>query len=285
MLGRATSGPDARRIPVRRYALSAAGVAVVALLGLVALLAPLAAPVDPMVMNPRARLAPPSGAHPMGTDQFGRDILSRVIHGTRISLGVGVGSVALSLGVGLALGALAASREGLMDAFVMRGMDVLLAFPAILLALALMAVLGSKPRNVVFAIGLVYLPVFARTARAAILTIKHREFVEAAHALGRADLSRFFRHILPNALAPMLVQASLSVSTAILAEAALSFLGVGTQPPTPSWGGMLSESRAFMEVAPWTAVFPGVAIMVAVLGFNLLGDGIRDLLDPRLRNL
>ena len=270
---------------MRRYALSAAGAIVVALLALTALFAPLVAPRDPLAMNGRARLAAPSAGHVLGTDQFGRDVLSRVIHGTRISLGVGLGAVALSIGAGLALGSLAAMREGAVDAFVMRTMDVLFAFPAILLALALIAVLGSKPRNVVLAIGLVYLPVFARTVRAAVLTIKHREFVEAAHALGRGDLPRFLRHVLPNAVAPVLVQASLSVSTAVLAEAALSFLGVGTQPPAPSWGSMLSESRAFMEVAPWTAVFPGAAIMIAVLGFNLLGDGIRDLLDPRLRNL
>jgi peptide/nickel transport system permease protein len=270
---------------MRRHALSLAGAVVVALLALAALFAPLLAPRDPLAMNGRARLTAPSTTHLLGTDQFGRDVLSRVLHGTRISLGVGLGAVALSIGAGLALGSLAAMREGAVDTLVMRTMDVLFAFPAILLALALIAVLGSKPRNVVLAIGLVSLPVFARTVRAAVLTIKYREFVEAAHALGQGELSRFLRHVLPNAVAPVLVQASLSVSTAVLAEAALSFLGVGTQPPAPSWGSMLSESRAFMEVAPWTAIFPGAAIMIAVLGFNLLGDGIRDLLDPRLRNL
>jgi peptide/nickel transport system permease protein len=162
---------------------------------------------------------------------------------------------------------------------------VLFAFPAILLALALIAVLGSTARNVLLAIGLVYIPIFARTVRAAVLTIKYREFIDAAWALGRSGPSTYVTHILPNALTPILVQATLSMSTAILAEAALSFLGVGAQPPAPSWGGMLSESRAFMEVAPWTAVFPGLAIMLAVLSFNLLGDGIRDYLDPRVRTL
>jgi peptide/nickel transport system permease protein len=208
-----------------------------------------------------------------------------VIHGARISLGVGVAAVALSLAAGLVLGSLAGMREGVVDGIIMRGVDVLYAFPAILLALALIAVLGSSPRNVVLAVALVYVPVFARTARAAVLTVKHREFVDASRALGRPEMATYLRHVLPNALAPILVQATLSVSTAILAEAALSFLGVGTRPPTPSWGGMLSESRAFMEVAPWTAVFPGLAIMLAVLSFNLLGDGIRDSLDPRLRTL
>jgi peptide/nickel transport system permease protein len=265
--------------------MSAAGLIVVlGLLG-VALVAPRLAPYDPLAMQARARFARPVAAHPLGTDQFGRDILSRVVYGTRVSLGVGVGAVAIALVIGTVLGSLAAMREGAMDSAIMRAMDVLLAFPAILLALALIAVLGSKPRNVVLAIGLVYIPIFARTARAAVLTIKYREFVDATRALGRAEWGTYVRHILPNAAGPILVQATLSISTAILAEAALSFLGVGTQPPTPSWGGMLSESRAFMEVAPWTALFPGLAIMVAVLGFNLLGDGLRDYMDPRLRNL
>jgi peptide/nickel transport system permease protein len=284
-LGSAGSVQPRPRRRLARHAPSLAGVVLVALLALLALGAPAIAPHDPLAMNPRARFARPGGAHVMGTDQFGRDILSRVVHGTRISLGVGVAAVAMSLVAGLVLGSLAGMREGVVDGIVMRGMDVLYAFPAILLALALIAVLGSSPRNVVLAIALVYVPVFARTARAAVLTVKHREFVDASRALGRPELAAYLQHVLPNALAPILVQATLSVSTAILAEAALSFLGVGTRPPAPSWGGMLSESRAFMEVAPWTAVFPGLAIMLAVLSFNLLGDGIRDYLDPRLRNL
>jgi peptide/nickel transport system permease protein len=270
---------------VRRHALSLSGLVLVALLVSVALAAPVLAPHDPLAMNPRARFARPGPAHLLGTDQFGRDILSRVIHGARVSLSVGVGAVAVALTIGLVLGSLAAMRGGALDSVVMRAMDVLFAFPAILLALALIAVLGSSARNVLLAVALVYIPIFARTVRAAVLTIKYREFVDAIRALGRPELPTYLRHILPNALAPIAVQATLSISTAILAEAALSFLGVGTQPPTPSWGGMLSESRAFMEVAPWTAVFPGLAIMLAVLSFNLLGDGIRDYMDPRLRNL
>jgi peptide/nickel transport system permease protein len=282
---RARGRPATVRALLRRHPLAVAGVTLAMALGMVALTAPLVAPRDPLAMNPRARFAHPGATYPLGTDQFGRDILSRILHGSRISLGVGVVSVAMSLTLGLLLGSAAALREGTTDGFIMRTMDVLFAFPAILLALALMAVLGSKLGNVVLAIGLVYTPVFARTVRATVLMIKHQEFVSAAQALGRPELRTFLRHILPNGLAPILVQATLSISTAILAEAALSFLGLGTQPPTPSWGAMLAESRAFMEVAPWTAVFPGVAIMLAVLSFNLLGDGIRDLLDPRLRNL
>lgn len=270
---------------VRRRWLSLTGTALVAGWVLLAVAAPLVAPADPLAMNPQARFARPGTDHLLGTDQFGRDILSRVLHGARVSLGVGVGSVALSLVAGWCLGSVAAMRGGAVDSVIMRSMDVLFAFPAILLALALIAVLGSNPRNVVLAIGLVYTPVFARTVRAAVLTISHLEFVDAIRALGRPEFLTFVRHIVPNALAPILVQTTLSISTAILAEAALSFLGVGTQPPIPSWGGMLAESRSFMEVAPWTAVFPGLAIMLAVLGFNLVGDGIRDYLDPRLRNL
>jgi peptide/nickel transport system permease protein len=284
-LGRAGIRREPRGLLWRGHGLSLAGLVLVAALVLVALAAPPLAPADPLAMNALQRFAPPGASHLLGTDQFGRDILARVIYGTRISLAVGVGSVTIALTLGVILGSLAAMQERTLDGLIMRTMDVLFAFPAILLALALIAVLGSNARNVVLAIGLVYIPIFARTARAAVLTVKYREFVDATRALGAGALSIYLRHILPNAMAPILVQATLSISTAILAEAALSFLGVGTQPPTPSWGGMLSESRAFMEVAPWTAVFPGLAIMVAVLSFNVFGDGIRDYLDPRLRNL
>ena len=253
---------------------------VIAVLGALGLL-----PHDPIEQHPAQRLQGPSGQYWFGTDQFGRDIAARVAVGIWTSLRVAVASVAVAAVLGSILGIAAGFFRGWVDQVVSRLVDILFAFPAILLALALIAVLGSNARNVVLAIGLVYIPIFARTARAAVLTVKYREFVDATRALGASALSIYLRHILPNAMAPILVQATLSISTAILAEAALSFLGVGTQPPTPSWGGMLSESRAFMEVAPWTAVFPGLAIMVAVLSFNVFGDGIRDYLDPRLRNL
>jgi peptide/nickel transport system permease protein len=268
-----------------RFRLAAAGMVLAAALVLVAAAVPWLAPRDPLATNPRERLARPAAGHVMGTDQFGRDVLSRVLHGSRASLGAGFGAVAISLALGLVLGAVAATSEGLVDGVVMRLMDVLFAFPAILLALGLVAVLGAGLWSVIVAVGLVYIPVFCRTVRAAVLTVKHQDFVEAVRALGLRETRTFLRHVLPNALAPVIVQATLSLSTAILAEATLSFLGLGNQPPAPSWGGMLSESRSFMEVAPWTAIFPGLAIMLAVLAFNLVGDGIRDLLDPRLRNL
>jgi peptide/nickel transport system permease protein len=265
--------------------LATIGLGCAAALLVCALAAPWLAPRDPLKTDPKTRLSRPGPGHWLGTDQFGRDVLSRVLYGSRASLGAGFGAVTISLGIGVLLGAVAAMNEGLVDGIVMRVMDVLFAFPAILLALALVAVLGAGLSSVILAIGLVYIPVFSRTARAAVLTVKHQDFVEAVRALGLAETRTFLRHVLPNALAPVVVQATLSLSTAILAEATLSFLGLGNQPPAPSWGGMLSESRAFMEVAPWTAIFPGVAIMLAVLAFNVLGDGIRDLLDPRLRAL
>ena len=288
MLGRATSGPDARRIPVRRYALSAAGVAVVALLGLVALLAPLAAPVDPMVMNPRARLAPPSGAHPMGTDQFGRDILSRVIHGTRISLIVGVSSVLLALFVGVPFGMIAGYYGGQVDRLVMRVMDLILAFPIYLLAIILMVIftptaglLGTM--KVTGAIAIVRIPIYARLVRGSVLSIKEKEYVEACRALGVRDPWILFRHVLPNCLAPIIVTTTLGIATSIIVEATLSFLGLGTQPPTPSWGWDLKANVAFIQANMWLSLFPGLAIFVTVLGFNLFGDGLRDALDPRLK--
>ena len=277
-------GSSAGRIRVR-FRLATIGLGCAAALLVCALAAPWLAPRDPLKTDPKTRSSRPGPGHWLGTDQFGRDVLSRVLYGSRVSLGAGFGAVTISLGIGVLLGAVAAMNEGLVDGIVMRVMDVLFAFPAILLALALVAVLGAGLSSVILAIGLVYIPVFSRTARAAVLTVKHQDFVEAVRALGLAETRTFLRHVLPNALAPVVVQATLSLSTAILAEATLSFLGLGNQPPAPSWGGMLSESRAFMEVAPWTAIFPGVAIMLAVLAFNVLGDGIRDLLDPRLRAL
>jgi peptide/nickel transport system permease protein len=270
---------------ILRFRLATLGLGFAAAVLLCALAVPWLAPRDPLATDPKTRLARPGPGHWLGTDQFGRDVLTRVLYGSRVSLGAGFGAVTISLGIGVFLGAVAAMNEGFVDGLVMRVMDVLFAFPAILLALGLVAVLGAGLPSVILAIGLVYIPVFSRTARAAVLTVKHQDFVEAVRALGLTEGRAFGRHVLPNALAPVVVQATLSLSTAILAEATLSFLGLGNQPPAPSWGGMLSESRAFMEVAPWTAVFPGLAIMLAVLAFNVLGDGIRDLLDPRLRSL
>lgn len=234
-------------------------------------------------MRTQAILQGPSRAHVLGTDQFGRDILSRIIIGARVSLLVAVLSVAVALALGTTVGLLSGYLGRWVDGLAMRLMDILFAFPAILLAIAIMAVAGTSMRNLILAIGVVYTPQFARVARAATLTVKNLEFVEASQALGAGTGRVLARHLLPNVMPAIIVQVSLSLSLAILSESALSFLGLGTQPPTPSWGNMLSEGRQFMEIAPWNAVFPGAAIMLVVLGFNLLGDGLRDLLDPRLR--
>lgn len=271
---------------LRRFMRNAAapiGLFVVAASIGVALLAPAVAPHDIRTMRPQDALHPPGGGYIFGTDEFGRDVFSRVLLGSRVSLAVAFLSVLTALLLGTTLGLTAGFYGGWWDAVSMRVMDVLFAFPAILLAIAIMAVLGTRLVNLVLAIGIVYTPQFARVARAAALTVRAMEFVDAARALGLSTARIIWRHLIPNVLAPITVQVSLSLSLAILSESALSFLGLGTQPPTPSWGNMLSEGRQFLELAPWNAVFPGLAIMVAVLGFNLLGDGLRDLLDPRLR--
>lgn len=249
----------------------------------VAVTAPILAPADPMAIHTSQMLHPPSRLSWLGTDQFGRDILSRLLVGARTSMLVAFASVSLALGLGTTIGLLGGYWGRWVDALAMRIMDILFAFPAILLAIAIMAVVGPSVPNLILAIGIVYTPQFARIARAATLTIKHLEFMEAARAIGASSGRLIARYLVPNVLAPIIVQISVSLSLAILSESALSFLGLGTQPPTPSWGNMLSEGRQFMEIAPWNAIFPGIAIMLVVLGFNLLGDGLRDLLDPRLR--
>jgi peptide/nickel transport system permease protein len=249
----------------------------------VAVFAELVSPYDPTEMHPVDRLQAPNSTYLLGTDEFGRDILSRLIYGAQVSLKVAILSVAASGVVGCALGISSGYVGGKFDNLAMRIMDVFFAFPAILLALGIVAALGASPLNVVLAIALVYTPIFARVARGPVLATKEMEYVSAAHSIGAPSSRIVVRHILPNIAAPIIVQVSLALSWAILTEASLSFLGLGTQPPQPSWGNMLSESRRLMELAPWTAVFPGLAIMLTVLGFNLLGDALRDVLDPRLK--
>jgi peptide/nickel transport system permease protein len=229
------------------------------------------------------RMAAPSRALPLGADAFGRDLLSRIVHGTRLSLGVAGASVALAVGAGTALGLLAGYAGGRVDRVVMRAMDVFFSFPAILLALGIVAALGPSPANVVIAIAVVYTPIFARVVRGPVLALKEREFVEATRALGAGPRRIVGRHILPNLTSVLVVQTSIALSWAVLTEASLSFLGLSAQPPAPSWGTMLNEGRLNVELAPHLAVFPGLAIMLAVLGFNLLGDGLSDWLDPRSR--
>ncbi|HEU5321410.1 MAG TPA: ABC transporter permease [Methylomirabilota bacterium] len=245
--------------------------------------APWLSPYDPVATDFASVLAPPSWAHPFGTDDIGRDILSRVVHGSRISLQAGLFTVAVALVIGLPLGLLAGFLGGRLDGLVMRGVEVIQAFPTLVLALGITAILGPRLVHALFAIGIVFVPHFARLIRGQVLAVKENDFVAAARALGGSDLRLMTLHVLPNCLAPLLVQSSFSISFAILTEAALSFLGLGTQPPTPSWGIMLAMGRGYLEQAPWLGAFPGLAIFLTVLGFNLLGDGMRDALDPRLR--
>lgn len=248
-----------------------------------AVAAPWVAPYDPIALNPPARLQGPTPQHWLGTDQYGRDTLSRIVFGGRASLSVAFAATGFALLVGGSLGALAGFYRGVTDAVIMRVTDVLLSFPAILLAIALLAFLGSGFVNLVLAIGVVYVGPFARVARAAVMTVREEQFVEASRALGSRDMRVLLGAVLPAAAAPMLVETTLRLAYAILAEASLSFLGLGTQPPAPSWGMMIAEGRRFLALAPWATVAPGLAIMAVVLGFNLLGDGLRDALDPRLR--
>jgi peptide/nickel transport system permease protein len=257
------------------------GAAVVAALGTAALAAPWLAPYSPTQIFPGAEIQPPSARFPLGTDEVGRDILSRLLYGARVSLGVAIPAVGLATAVGVGIGVATGYAGGMLDLLAMRVLDVLFAFPPVLLAVALVAVLGPSPLNLVITIALLTMPQFAMIARGATLAIKPQEFVQAGLALGASHGRMIRAHVLPNVAPPLVVQVALSLSIVILVEAALSFLGLGTQPPAPSWGGMLSRGRQYMVIAPWLVLGPGCAIMLAVLGFNLLGDGQRDLLDPR----
>jgi peptide/nickel transport system permease protein len=235
-------------------------------------------------MDVSVRLARPSTAHWFGTDDVGRDVYSRVVHGARLSLLVGTAVVTLSFVVGLSCGLVAGYYRAL-DTAVMRVMDGLMAFPAIILAIALMASLGPSVTNVIVAIGIVHSPRVARVVRGSVLVIRETPYVEAARALGASDLTLLGRHILPNCLSPVIVQGSFVFAAAVLTEAALSFLGVGVPPYVPSWGNILSEGRLYIQQAPWLVLYPGAAIMLTILGLNLVGDGLRDLLDPKIRSL
>jgi peptide/nickel transport system permease protein len=267
-----------------RTASGAVGATIVALYLIVALMGALGlTPYSPLEQNRLDRLQGPSREHLMGTDILGRDVFSRIIKGGTNSLIVVSLSVLLACTIGTAIGVISAYSGGFTDNLAMRVMDVFFAFPAILLALLVVTVLGAGTRTTIFAIALVYIPIFSRVARAPVLALKRTEFVEAANSIGMRRWRILLRHILPNAVAPIIVQISLALSWALLTEAGLSFLGLGTPPPEPSWGQMLSESTGIAEIAPWLLIFPGAAIMLSVLGFNLLGDSLRDALDPRLR--
>ncbi|MGD8464156.1 MAG: ABC transporter permease [Anaerolineae bacterium] len=270
---------------LRGNRLAVAGVLIIATLIFLTIFGPSLSRYDPIALDMSARLQPPSLEHLFGTDDFGRDVLSRVLSGAAVSLQVGLIAVGISLTIGTLLGAISGYYGGLLDEGIMRFMDILFAFPAILLAIAILAALGPGVSNAMIAIGIVYIPIFARITRGSVLTVREQVFVESARSIGCRDYRILGRHILPNVMAPIIVETTLSLAFAILAEAALSYLGLGTQPPDPSWGRMLSESRAYILDAPWLGIFPGLAIMFTVMGFNFLGDGLRDALDPRLKQV
>jgi peptide/nickel transport system permease protein len=261
------------------------GGAIVALLVALALVGPALLPGDPYAMNVRARLQPPSAEHRLGTDEFGRDVLTRLVHGSRLTLQIGVVSVGIALVVGGLLGVLSGFVGGWFDVLVMGLVDVLLAFPAILLALAIIAVLGPGLTNTMIAVGISSIPGFARVVRSATLEVKQRVFVEAARALGGSAARVMFQHVGRNIVSPVLVLVTLQFPVALLSSAALGFIGLGAQPPEPEWGAMLVSARDYLRRAPWLVNAPGLAIVVTVLGFNLLGNALRDALDPAQRGV
>ena len=267
----------------RRSSGAPLGAFVIAVILLAAVFAPLIAPQDPLAQHLAAQSQPPSSAHWFGTDKLGRDVFSRIVYGARTSIGIGFVAVGLAITVGTTIGLLAGYLGGGVESALMGAMDLMLAFPSIILAIAITTILGPSITNLMIAVGIVYIPQYARLARSSVLALKDVEYVEAARALG-ARLPRILaRHILPNILAPLLVQATLGIATAELEAAGLSYLGLGARPPAPEWGAMLNDARDYWVEAPWALVVPGAAITILVLGFNLLGDGLRDALDPKLR--
>jgi peptide/nickel transport system permease protein len=272
-------GPALRRFLRHRGAV--AGALLAAAFALVALSAPWVAPYEPEAMDLGKNLQGPSWRHPFGTDPLGRDVLSRTVHGARVSLAIGFVSVGVAMLGGVPVGALSAYRGGWLDRITMRAVDVLVSFPTLLLAIVVITVFGPGLGNAMIAIGIAQIPLYARLTRGAVLQVKTLEYVTAARSCGLSEGRILWRHVLPNCLAPILVQSTLMFATAILSAAYLGFLGLGAQPPTPEWGTMLAKARDFLRVAPHVSIFPGLTIMLTVLGLNLLGDGLRDLLDPR----
>ena len=258
------------------------GMALVLLFIFLAVAASILAPFDP-TSQPAKRLLAPDSQYLLGTDEFGRDIFSRILYGAQVSLQVGIISVSIALVVGGTLGVVSGYYLGTLDNLMMRLVDIMFAFPTVILVVAIASVLGPSTKSAMIAIGIVYAPAFVRIARGPTLAVMQQQYVEGAQAVGAKAWRIMFLYVLPNIAAPLIVQTTLSFSTAILVEAALSFLGLGTQPPNPSWGTMLGEGRRYMEIAPWVAIYPGLAIALTVLGLNLLGDALRDALDPRLR--
>jgi peptide/nickel transport system permease protein len=270
------------RAPILANPLNIVAFALIAIFAACALLAPLLAPYDPLLQDLGSRLRPPSAEHWLGTDSLGRDIASRILYGARISLIIGVVVVTVAGVVGTAIGLVAGYAGGLVDDALMRLTEVFLAFPALILAMAIAGALGPSLTNAIIAIAAVTWAVYARLVRGQILSLRRREFVEAARAIGASRTRIVVRHLLPNALAPLMIQASFDLGSSIIAAAGLSFIGFGAQPPTPEWGVMISEGRNYISTQPWLSLFPGLAILLAVGSFNLLGDGLRDAFDPRL---
>ncbi|MCP3739670.1 nickel transporter permease [Rossellomorea sp. BNER] len=268
----------------RKNKIALVGLGIVLFFVIIAVCAPVIAPQGINEQDLSKRLQAPSGEHWLGTDDFGRDILSRIIHGARISLWVGFFAVVGSAAVGSLLGIVAGYYGRWVDTIISRIFDIMLAFPSILLAIAVVAALGPSLRNALIAIAIINVPNFGRLIRSRVLSVKQEEYVMAAKAIGMKDKRILFSHILPNSMAPIIVQGTLAIATAIIEAAALGFLGLGAQAPTPEWGKMLSDARSFLLQAPWTMIFPGLAIMLTVLGFNLMGDGLRDALDPKMKN-
>jgi len=268
----------------RNKPLGAAGAVLIVALVLTAIFADVISPYDPIATKPAKMLTAPSSEYFLGSDQLGRDLLSRLIHGSRISLYVGILAVCLGTAAGTALGIIGGYMGRTLDLVIQRVMDALMAFPLLVLAMALVAMLGPSLNNVTIALAIVLTPGSSRVVRGAVLSVRENQYIEAARSIGASDRRIIWRHVLPNVTAPIIVLVSIQLGGAILVEASLSFLGLGTPPPAPSWGGMLSgAARSFFQIAPWLAIFPGIAISLAVLGFNLLGDALRDVLDPRMR--
>ena len=269
--------------PILANPLNLVAIALIAVFAACAILAPLLAPYDPLVQDLGSRLQPPTSAHWLGTDSLGRDIASRILYGARISLVIGIVVVASAGVVGTVIGLVAGYAGGLIDEALMRLTEVFLAFPALILAMAIAGALGPSLTNAIIAIAAVTWAVYARLTRGQILSLRRREFVEAARAIGASRIRILWYHLLPNVLAPLMIQASFDLGSSIIAAAGLSFIGFGAQPPTPEWGVMISEGRNYISTQPWLSLFPGLAILLAVGSFNLLGDGLRDAFDPRLR--
>jgi len=268
---------------LKRNRMAIVGLVIISAFILCAALAPWIAPHDPTDDSLPHALQGPSPANPLGRDELGRDVLSRILHGARVSLSIGLISVAIGALIGIPVGAISGYYGGKTDLIVQRLIDIMLAFPGILLAIVIVSTLGVGLRNVMIAVGIVSIPIYVRLVRGSVLSIRELEYVSSARALGSSDWRIIFRHVLPNCLGPIIVQSTLQIATAILWAAGLGFLGLGAQAPTPEWGTMLSRGRVYIRVAPHITTFPGLAIVLSVLGFNLLGDGLRDALDPRLK--